>query len=509
MKASGAAASRGMRVLSPKIDPPERALDGSTARTATRFSCAMRWRPNASMKVLFPTPGTPLTPMRAAPPVAGRRSSSSRCASSSWSGRVDSTSVIAFASARRSPARTPLASASGPLGPDRGIRRRPGALADEGQHAPRGLRNGRPRSEDGLHPGALEEGVVARRDDAANRHDDVAGTELLELLHELRDERLVATRLGRDADDVDVVLDRLPRDLVGRLEERADVDVEAEIGKRRGDHLGAAVVTVLADLPDEEPRATAVLGGELRDFGAEGGPLRVVAVLPAIDAGDGANLRVVATPDLLERAGDLADGRARPGSLHGEREEVPLPRLGRVREGVERRPDLRGVAGLSDPIEPQDLRLADGGVVDLPHVDLRLLRELEPVHADNDVLAPVDPRLTARGRLLDLELRHAGFDRLRHAAHRLDLLDEPERLAGERVRQRLHEVRAAPRVDDLRDAGLELEDELGIARDPRRGVGRERDRLVEGVRVEALRTAEDGRHRLDRGANDVVVGVLL
>ena len=85
-----------------------------------------------------------------------------------------------------------------------------------------------------------------------------------QLLDELRHERLVAARLRRDADHVHVVLDRLARDLLGRLEERADVDVEAEVGERGGDHLGAAVVAVLADLGDQHARPAAVLGGELR-----------------------------------------------------------------------------------------------------------------------------------------------------------------------------------------------------------------------------------------------------
>jgi hypothetical protein len=34
----------------------------------------------------------------------------------------------------------------------------------------------------------------------------------------------------------------------GRLEQRPHVDVEAEVGERRGDHLGAAVVAILAEL---------------------------------------------------------------------------------------------------------------------------------------------------------------------------------------------------------------------------------------------------------------------
>src|SRR5690348_8392534 len=175
------------------------------------------------MKVLFPTPGTPLTPTRAAPPVYGRSSSRRRCASRWWSARVLSTRVIAFASARRSPARTPAASVSVALRAEGGI-----TPLDQLEHATRRLGDLRPRPEDRLHARPLEERPVARRDDAADGHDDVAGAEALELLHELGDERLVPARLGGHADDVHVVLDRLARNFLRRLEERADVDVEAE-----------------------------------------------------------------------------------------------------------------------------------------------------------------------------------------------------------------------------------------------------------------------------------------
>src|SRR5205809_746502 len=206
MKASGAAARRGMRVLSPRMLPPESALEGSTAITATFFPRPIRWSPNASMNVLFPTPGTPLTPTRAARPVAGRRSSRSRCASRWWSARVLSTSVIAFASARRSPARTRSASDStaafsdtGPrLGSDGGVGRH--VRTEQGEHAAGGVGDLRPRPEDRLHPGALEEGVIVLRDDPADRDHDLRGAETLELLHELGDERLVPPRLSRDPD---------------------------------------------------------------------------------------------------------------------------------------------------------------------------------------------------------------------------------------------------------------------------------------------------------------------
>ena len=117
--------------------------------------------------------------------------------------------------------------------------------------------------------------------------------------------------------------------------------------------------------------------------------------------------------------------------------------------------------------------------------------------------------LAARRRLLDAQLRHARLDRLGHAAERLDLLDELPRLVGEARGERLDVVAAAERVDHVGDAGLLGEDQLRVARDARRELGRQRDRLVERVGVQALRAAEHRGHRLDGGAHDVVVRVLL
>ena len=49
----------------------------------------------------------------------------------------------------------------------------------------------------------------------------------------------------------------------GSLKERADVDVEAQVGEGGGDHLGAAVVAVLAHLGHQNARAAAFGAGEL------------------------------------------------------------------------------------------------------------------------------------------------------------------------------------------------------------------------------------------------------
>ena len=61
------------------------------------------------MKVDLPTPGTPEMPSRVALPVDDSSELSSASARMRSSRRVDSSSVIAFARARRSPRRTPSA----------------------------------------------------------------------------------------------------------------------------------------------------------------------------------------------------------------------------------------------------------------------------------------------------------------------------------------------------------------------------------------------------------------
>ncbi len=69
-----------MRVLSPRMLPPVRVDDGSTASTATRWPRSVSIVPSASMNVDLPTPGTPVIPTRVAPPDFGSSRTSSSCA---------------------------------------------------------------------------------------------------------------------------------------------------------------------------------------------------------------------------------------------------------------------------------------------------------------------------------------------------------------------------------------------------------------------------------------------
>ena len=61
-----------------------------------------------------------------------------------------------------------------------------------------------------------------------------------------------------------VVLHRMARHLARRLEQRADIHVEADIRKGGGDDLGAAVVAVLAHFGHQDARAPALCLLKLR-----------------------------------------------------------------------------------------------------------------------------------------------------------------------------------------------------------------------------------------------------
>ena len=158
-------------------------------------------------------------------------------------------------------------------------------------------------------------------------------------------------------------------------------------------------------------------------------------------------------------------------------------------------------------VDPPHLRLADRVIVDVEDLDRVLGFLAVSVDPDDHVLAAIDARRAGGGGFLDHRLGPAGRDRIGHAALGIDALDDLPGFVDQALRQALDIIAAAQRIDDLGHPGLFLDDDLRVAGDPRGEVGRQRDRLVERVGVERLRPAQHRRHRLDRGADDVVVGV--
>ncbi|SVA41490.1 uncharacterized protein METZ01_LOCUS94344, partial [marine metagenome] len=138
--------------------------------------------------------------------------------------------------------------------------------------------------------------VVLSRDDAPDGDGDVGASEAGEGIAQFGHERQVPGGQRAHTHHVHIVLDGLSRHLARRREQRADVDVEAQVGERRGDDLLAPVVAVLAHLGDEDPWPAAVCSLEAGYAGAGVGHLSVLADLAVEHARDGAHLRDMAPP---------------------------------------------------------------------------------------------------------------------------------------------------------------------------------------------------------------------
>ena len=162
--------------------------------------------------------------------------------------------------------------------------------------------------------------------------------------------------------------------------------------------------------------------------------------------------------------------------------------------------------------------LPDGGDVfllapfllrgDLLDVDLLFLVDLVLVDADDDPLLLLLFALALEGDVLDLPLHPLVLDGLAHPAAVVDLADDLEGLLLQFVGQALDVVTPSQRVDRVGGAGLVGEDLLGAQGRPDRLLGRDRQRLVLAVGVEALGATEDRRERLVGDPDDVVVDLL-
>ena len=185
----------------------------------------------------------------------------------------------------------------------------------------------------------LQRRDVVGRDDAADHDHDVVAAGLGQRRLQRRQQREVARRERRDADDVHVVVDRLLGDLLGRGEQRPHVDVEAHVGERRDDHLLAAVVAVLAHLGDQDARTPSLglgeLGGRVEDLRRRGAARRVSRTrLVPEHSRDRTDHGLVTPVDLLQRVGDLADRGLRAGRVDRQREQVAVERVTAARPGL-------------------------------------------------------------------------------------------------------------------------------------------------------------------------------
>ncbi len=155
----------------------------------------------------------------------------------------------------------------------------------------------------------------------------------------------VRGRQRRDAEDMHVVLDRLPRRLVGGGEQRPDIDVEADIGEGGRDHLLAAVVAVLADLGDEDARAAALgILERIDQFLHFLDPVGHGGRLPLVDAGDGLDFGAVTPEHLFHRVRNFADGGLGARRIDRQRQQIAVAFAGAARQRGQRGIDVLLVA---------------------------------------------------------------------------------------------------------------------------------------------------------------------
>ena len=157
---------------------------------------------------------------------------------------------------------------------------------------------------------------------------------------------------------------------------------------------------------------------------------------------------------------------------------------------------------------PLDLPLF-GRRVEAVQLDLLLGIAAEHIDADDRTLARLDLLLPPERRRLDLALHEPLLDRRRppRRSRRLRSISSHARRL-ELVGERLDVVGAAERVHGRGGPGLRLQDLLCAQRDRGGVLGRQRQRLVERVRVQRLRAAADRRQRLHRDPDDVVLRLL-
>ena len=139
-----------------------------------------------------------------------------------------------------------------------------------------------------------------------------------------------------------------------------------------------------------------------------------------------------------------------------------------------------------------------------------MLFGFEPVFVDanDDVLALVYTRLTCGCGFFDQSFRHAGCNRLGHATEFVDFAYYLPSLIDQFGSQGFDVIAATQWIYDLGNPGFLGQNDLRIARDPCREFGRQRNGFIQCIGVQRLRPAQRRGHRLDRCADDVVVGIL-
>ena len=277
------------------------------------------------------------------------------------------------------------------------------------------------------------------------------------LLEHVRDELHVRAGQDREPHAVHVLGHGRSDDLLRGQPDSLVDDLEAGVAGAYGDLLGAVGVSVEPGLPDEQPQPSAdLLAGGLHLLADLG---ELLAGLGHADRSGDAGRCTELPEHLTQRAGPLPRGRPRASRDEGRLHQVVVGLRG-LGERCERAVDLLLVTLLAPGLQAGDRRALGLGVRCLDRgVEVsgqrRGLGGLEPVHADDDVVAVLDGRATS-GVGADQRLLHvAGLDGRDRPAERLHAVDLRAGVVHELADLGLDHLRAVEDVVVLQQVGLE------------------------------------------------------
>src|SRR6267143_657251 len=213
----------------------------------------------------------------------------------------------------------------------------------------------------------------------------------------------------------------------------------------------------------------------------------------------------VGAEDVAEGVADFAEGGVGFHGIVDKRHEIVFA-FGGGAQGAEAAVDLGLGAIGAELFQAGGLAVRDR-FVNLQNVQ-RLFLGYEIIYADDDLFLFVHSHLVTIGGFGDFPLRVAALDGRDHAAHGVDFLDVIPSATLDFIGESFDKVGAAERIDSVCDAGFVGDDLLGAQGNGGGELRRQRPGFIEGICVQRLRATEHRGEGLDRGADNVVVGLL-
>ncbi len=213
------------------------------------------------------------------------------------------------------------------------------------------------------------------------------------------------------------------------------------------------------------------------------GEVLVALIRFAIYPGERFDLGAVTAEHFFHRHADFPNTRACAGGFDCRFQNIAAV-LGTAFKFVQRGVTGRLITGGADVFQTLDLAFAHGHVVHIKDVDRVFLILAVFVHANDHLVTAINQRLPHGRAFFDPQFGHPRGNRLGHAAHAIDLLDQLPCLFGQFMGQAFNVIGPCQRIDDIGDAGFLLQNQLRVARDAGAEIGRQGNRFVQRVGVQ-------------------------